>query len=220
MTDEMRAKVEKVMKNLERNKMKPYFCENREEAQALVKTLIKKGETISCGGSKTLDETGIYQMINSPDYNFLDRSAPGMTRPEVEEVYRQTFRADTFFMSTNALTENGELYNVDGNSNRVACIVYGPRQVIMIVGVNKIVENLDEAILRVKTICAPMNTERLGIATPCNKTGKCVSLSKENPFMCDGCGGNTRICCNYVVSAKQRHKDRIKLIIVNENLGY
>ena len=110
MTDEMRAKVEKVMKNLERNKMKPYFCENREEAQTLVKTLIKKGETISCGGSKTLDETGIYQMINSPDYNFLDRSAPGMTRPEVEEVYRQTFRADTFFMSTNALTENGELY--------------------------------------------------------------------------------------------------------------
>lgn len=100
MTDEMRVKVEKVMKNLERNKMKPYFCENREEAQALVKTLIKKGETISCGGSKTLDETGIYQIINSPDYNFLDRSAPGMTRPEVEEVYRQTFRADTFFMST------------------------------------------------------------------------------------------------------------------------
>lgn len=105
MTDEMRAKVEKVMKNLERNKMKPYFCENKEEAQALVKTLIKKGETISCGGSKTLDETGIYQIINSPDYNFLDRSAPGMTRPEVEEVYRQTFRADTFFMSTNALTK-------------------------------------------------------------------------------------------------------------------
>ena len=96
MTDEMRAKVEKVMKNLERNKMKPYFCENKEEAQALVKTLIKKGETISCGGSKTLDETGIYQIINSPDYNFLDRSAPGMTRPEVEEVYRQTFRLDTF----------------------------------------------------------------------------------------------------------------------------
>ena len=118
------------------------------------------------------------------------------------------------------LAVDGELYNVDGNSNRVACIVYGPRQVIMIVGVNKIVENLDEAILRVKTICAPMNTERLGIATPCNKTGKCISLSKENPFMCDGCGGNTRICCNYVVSAKQRHKDRIKLIIVNENLGY
>ena len=102
MTDEMRAKVEKVMKNLERNKMKPYFCENSEEAQALVKTLIKKGETISCGGSKTLHETGIYQMINSPDYNFLDRSAPGMTRPEVEEVYRQTVSYTHLTLPTNS----------------------------------------------------------------------------------------------------------------------
>lgn len=169
MTDEMRAKVEKVMKNLERNKMKPYFCENREEAQALVKTLIKKGETISCGGSKTLDETGIYQIINSPDYNFLDRSAPGMTRPEVEEVYRQTFRADTFFMSTNALTENGELYNVDGNSNRVAALLYGPKSVIVVCGINKIVKNIDEAIKRVKTIAAPQNTIRLALKPPAEK---------------------------------------------------
>ena len=220
MTDEMRAKVEKVMKNLERNRMKPYFCENREEAQALVKTLIKKGETISCGGSKTLDETGIYQMINSPDYNFLDRSAPGMTRPEVEEVYRQTFRADTFFMSTNALTENGELYNVDGNSNRVACIVYGPRQVIMVVGKNKIVPNINAAVERVKKSAAPPNTVRLSCDTPCAKLGECVSLSNENAFICDGCHGESRICCNYVISAQQRHKDRIKVIIVNENLGY
>ena len=220
MTDEMRAKVEKVMKNLERNKMKPYFCENREEAQALVKTLIKKGETISCGGSKTLDETGIYQMINSPDYNFLDRSAPGMTRPEVEEVYRQTFRADTFFMSTNALTENGELYNVDGNSNRVACIVYGPRQVVMVVGVNKIVSNINEAVKRVKEQAAPLNTKRLSCKTPCQVTGKCISLNNEDAMICDGCASPQRVCCNYVISAKQRHKDRIKVIIVNENLGF
>ena len=188
--------------------------------QALVKTLIKKGETISCGGSKTLDETGIYQMINSPDYNFLDRSAPGMTRPEVEEVYRQTFRADTFFMSTNALTENGELYNVDGNSNRVAALLYGPKSVIVVCGINKIVKNIDEAIKRVKTIAAPQNTIRLGIETPCGKTGECVSLRKENPELCDGCHGDTRICCNYVVSAQQRHIDRIKVIIIGEEYGY
>lgn len=90
----------------------------------------------------------------------------------------------------------------------------------MIVGVNKIVKDIDEAIYRVKTVCAPMNTQRLDVKTPCNKTGKCISLSKENPHLCDGCGGDNRICCNYVVSAKQRHKNRIKLIIVNENLGY
>ncbi len=184
----------------------------------LVKTLINKGESVSCGGSVTLDETGVKALMQNGDYDFIDRS--GLEGEQLRNAYIKTFGCDTFFTSSNAVTENGELYNVDGNSNRVACIVYGPRQVIMIVGVNKIVENLDEAILRVKTICAPMNTERLGIETPCNKTGKCISLSKENPFMCDGCGGNTRICCNYVVSAKQRHKDRIKLIIVNENLGY
>lgn len=159
-------------------------------------------------------------MINSPDYNFLDRSAPGMTRPEVEEVYRQTFRADTFFMSTNALTENGELYNVDGNSNRVAALLYGPKSVIVVCGINKIVKNIDEAIKRVKTIAAPQNTIRLGIETPCGKTGECVSLRKENPELCDGCHSDTRICCNYVVSAQQRHIDRIKVIIIGEEYGY
>ena len=90
----------------------------------------------------------------------------------------------------------------------------------MIVGVNKIVKDINEAIYRVKTVAAPANTERLNIATPCNKTGRCMSLSKEDSMICDGCGGDNRICCNYVVSAKQRHKDRIKVIIVNENLGY
>ena len=132
-----------------------------------------------------------------------------MTRPEVEEVYRQTFRADTFFMSTNALTENGDLYNVDG-----------PKSVIVVCGINKIVKNIDEAIKRVKTIAAPQNTIRLGIETPCGKTGECVSLRKENPELCDGCHGDTRICCNYVVSAQQRHIDRIKVIIIGEEYGY
>ena len=123
-------------------------------------------------------------------------------------------------MSTNALTENGELYNVDGNSNRVAALLYGPKSVIVVCGINKIVKNIDEAIKRVKTIAAPQNTIRLGIETPCGKTGKCVSLRKENPELCDGCHGDTRICCNYVVSAQQRHIDRIKVIIIGEEYGY
>lgn len=123
-------------------------------------------------------------------------------------------------MSTNALTENGELYNVDGNSNRVAALLYGPKSVIVVCGINKIVKNIDEAIKRVKTIAAPHNTIRLGIETPCGKTGECVSLRKENPEFCDGCHGDTRICCNYVVSAQQRHIDRIKVIIIGEEYGY
>ena len=127
---------------------------------------------------------------------------------------------DTFFTSSNAVTERGELYNVDGNSNRVACIVYGPRQVIMVVGKNKIVPNINAAVERVKKSAAPPNTVRLSCDTPCAKLGECVSLSNENAFICDGCHGESRICCNYVISAQQRHKDRIKVIIVNENLGY
>ena len=118
MTDELKARIEKTMQNLRRNRMEAYFCENSAEARELVKTLIKKGDVISNGGSVTLKQTGIYDIISSADYNYLDRSREGITREEVEEVYRKTFSADAFFTSSNAVTENGELYNVDGNSNR------------------------------------------------------------------------------------------------------
>ena len=150
----------------------------------------------------------------------LIRSAPGLTREQVEDIYRQTFSADAYFTSTNALTENGELYNVDGNSNRVAAILYGPKSVVVVCGVNKIVKNIDEAIYRVKTKAAPPNTIRLNIDTYCSKQGQCVSLNKENPELCEGCRSEGRICCNYVVCAQQRHINRIKVVIINEELGY
>ena len=143
MTDELKARIDKTMANLKRNKMEPYFCETSAQARELVKTLINKGDTISSGGSVTLKQTGIYDIITSADYNYLDRSREGITREEVEEVYRKTFCADAFFTSTNALTENGELYNVDGNSNRVAAILYGPKSVVVICGVNKLIYSAD-----------------------------------------------------------------------------
>lgn len=214
----MDKRIEKTMKNLEKNGIKPFYVETKEEVVDLVKTLIKKGETVSNGGSASLKETGVMELLNSGDYEFVDRS--GLEGEELRNAYIRAFGADTFFCSSNAVTENGELYNVDGNSNRVACIVYGPRQVIMVVGVNKIVKDINEAIVRVKEIAAPANTVRLDLNTPCNKTGKCVSLCKDNALMCDGCESSARVCCNYVVSAHQRHKDRIKVIIVNENLGF
>ncbi|MBR1483148.1 MAG: lactate utilization protein [Ruminococcus sp.] len=220
MTDAFQARIEKTMQNLRRNRMEAYFCETSAEACAQVRALLQKGDVVSCGGSVTLRQTGVYDLISSADYNFLDRSRPGMTREEVEEVYRKTFMADAFVTSTNAVTENGELYNVDGNSNRVAAILYGPKSVIVVCGVNKIVANLDEAVRRVKTKAAPPNTVRLNLETPCSKTGECVSLRKEQPEMCEGCHGDARICCNYVVCAQQRHVNRIKVILVNEELGY
>ncbi len=220
MTEELKNRIEKTMKNLKRNKMKPYFVQTSAEACDLVKQLLNKGDTVSSGGSVTLKQTGVYDLISSPEYNFLNRSAKGITSEQVEDVYRKTFSADAYVTSTNALTENGELYNVDGNSNRVAAILYGPKSVIVVCGINKIVKNIDEAIYRVKTKAAPPNTVRLGIETPCAKTGQCVSLNKEAPELCEGCHGDGRICCNYVVCAQQRHVDRIKVIIVNEELGY
>lgn len=212
------ADIEKTMKNLKKNNIKPFFVETKEEVVPLIKTLINKGESVSNGGSESLKQAGVFELLKSGDYDFIDRT--GLEGEELRQAYIRAFGCDTFFCSSNAVTENGELYNVDGNSNRVACIVYGPRQVIMVVGVNKIVKNINEAIERVKCKAAPPNTVRLKLNTPCSKTGKCISLMKESPYICDGCASVGRVCCNYVVSAQQRHKDRIKVIIVNENLGY
>ena len=219
MDEALKARVEATLKNLKRNRMEAYYVDTKEQACDLVKTLVQPGATVSCGGSVTLKQTGVYDIIASGDYDFLDRSAC-KTAEETDALYRQVFSADAFFTSANAVTENGELYNVDGNSNRVAAIVFGPKSVICVCGVNKLVKNIDEAIRRVKTKAAPPNTVRLGIETPCAKTGACISLKQEDPDMCAGCHGDGRICCNYVVSAQQRHINRIKVIIIGEEYGY
>lgn len=213
--------IETTMENLEKNNMKPYYCETAEEAKKLVLSLINKGDVVTNGGSVTMKEIGVIDAVKSnKDVTYLDRGAEGLSREEVEEIYRKAFSSDVYLMSSNALTVGGVLYNVDGNSNRVAALLYGPKSVVMVCGVNKIVENLDEAVKRVKCVAAPKNTVRLSTGSYCESKGECASLSKEGAFMCDGCSGAGRICCNYVVSAQQRHKDRIKVIIVNESLGY
>ncbi len=220
MNTDLKVRIDKTIENLKRNKMDAYYCENKEEACELVKTLINKGEVISSGGSVTLKETGVYDIITSSDYNYLDRSAPDLTREQVEEIYRKTFSADTYFTSANAVTENGELYNVDGNSNRVAAILYGPKSVVVVCGYNKLVKNIDEAVKRVKCVAAPKNTIRLNCDTYCAKEGQCVSLNNEDSELCHGCHSDGRICCNYVVCAQQRHINRIKVIIIGEEYGY
>ena len=119
------------------------------------------------------------------------------------------FDSDVYFAGTNAVTENGCLYNVDGNGNRVAAMIYGPKSVVVVVGVNKIVSDLDAAKERVRKIAAPANTVRLSCDTPCAKTGECMD-----------CNSPSRICCNFVVMSNQRVKDRLKVIILDESLGY
>lgn len=203
---------------LRKNNMQAFVAQDCRQAVNLVKDLMAEGETISCGGSVSLAESGVLELMQSGSYNFLDRSKCE-TPQEIEEVYRKAFCADTYLTSANAVTMNGELYNVDGNSNRVAAIAYGPRSVIFIVGCNKIVKDLTEAQLRVKKTAAPANGVRLKLDTPCSKTGECIRCAGGNE-VAQGCQSEGRMCCSYLVSGFQRHKDRYKVILVAQPLGY
>lgn len=211
-------RIQKTGKALENNNMAFYYAETKQDAKNIVESLISENDMVANGGSMTLEECGIMELLRSGKYNFLDREK--YPDEQKSEVYIKSFSADTYLCSSNAITENGEIYNVDGNSNRVACLVYGPKQVIIVAGYNKIVNDISSAIERVKKLSAPINAVRLNCDTYCNKMGECVSFTKENSSMCDGCNSDARICCSYVVSAKQRHKNRIKVIIVGEELGY
>lgn len=211
--------IQKTLQNLTKNNMQAHYCDTSEKALELIKTMINKGDTVTHGGSVTLSQAGVTDLLKNGEYNYIDRST-AKSPEELEKIYTAAFSADVFFSSSNAVTQSGELYNVDGNSNRVAAILYGPKSVIILCGYNKIVRDLDEAVYRVKTTAAPLNCKRLKAGTYCEQTGECLSLSRDVSFVCDGCQGDNRICCNYVVCSRQRHKDRIKVIIVGEELGY
>lgn len=213
----MNEKILKVKKALEQNNMAVHYAENSAEVISIVKTLIKKGDTVSCGGAVTLADTGVDKLLKCGDYNFLDRSAPDLTPEQVNEVYTKTFAADAFFCSANAVTENGELVNVDGRGNRVAALIFGPKRVICIVGVNKIVADVPAAFERIKQVAAPLNAKRLNKNTPCLHTGRCIAVGGG---IAEGCRSENRICANYVISAHQMVKNRINVIICNQTLGY
>ena len=212
-------RINRTAENLKKNNMDFYYAPTKEDVKGIVKNLLKNGDVVTHGGSMTLKQCGITSLLNSGDYKYIDRSA--VDEDKLEQVYRASFSADVYLTSANAITESGVLYNVDGNSNRIAAIAYGPKTVIVVAGYNKIVKDLDEAILRVKRDAAPPNCQRLGNATYCFNPGECVSIKdKAASEMCDGCSSDDRICCNYLVSAFQRHKGRIKVIIVGDTLGY
>ena len=205
----IRLRMERTAEALRKNNM---FCEcadSKEEALEIISELIDENSTVAVGGSMTLFETGVIDMLKDGSYNFLDRYNKELTREEVQEIFIKSFSADVYLTSTNAVTEKGELYNVDGNGNRVAAMIYGPESVIVVAGYNKIVKDLDAAKQRVEEIAAPANCVRLGMGTPCTVVGKCCHCSSEN-----------KICADTVIMGRQRIKDRIKVILVGEELGY
>ncbi len=205
----IRMKMERTAEALRHNNMSCECTESREEALEIVKEYLKLGDSIAVGGSVTLDEVGVLELLRSGPYRFLDRYREGLSPEEKQQIFRQAFSADVFFSSANAITENGELYNVDGTCNRVAPMLFGPTSVIVIAGYNKIVRDLDEAKRRVCEIAAPANATRLHCGTPCTVIGKCAD-----------CDSADRICASTVIMARQRVKNRVKVILVGEEFGY
>lgn len=205
---------------LQKNNMEVFFLETKEETVPLLRTLIHEGASVSLGSSVTLKQCGVFDEVHTDRYRLIDRYTWNNKEEEME-LMRQGLLADVQLMSTNAITEDGLLYNVDCRSSRVAGLLFGPKQVIVIAGVNKIVPSLGDAILRVKTIAAPQNSKRLGYENYCAYTGKCLSANGKNDLCIgEGCRCTNRICCNYVVSGWQHFPGRIKIVLVNEDLGY
>lgn len=205
----MVEKVQTTIRNLERNNMAGYYVTSVFQLHELLESLIFEGETVGCGDSATLKGTGIFDLMRNGKYHFLDKHQDGLSREEKRELYLQNFRADTFLTGVNAVTEDGRLFQIDGNGSRVAPMLYGPKQVIAVVGTNKIVETVEDAIVRTRQIAAPMDAKRLGKDTPCTKLGRCID-----------CHHPQRICNDFVLITGQFEKARIKVIFIEGDFGY
>lgn len=205
----IRLRMERTAESLRKNGFFAVCCENREEALEIVESLLPEDAVVAVGGSVTLNEVGAIELLRSGRYRFHDRYTSGLTREQVEEIFRKSFYCDVYLTGTNAVTEDGKLYNIDGNGNRVAAMIYGPRSVIVIAGYNKIASDVEAARERIKGLAAPANAVRLNCNTPCTKTG-----------MCGDCHSNERICAAETILTYCRQKERIKVILVGEELGY
>lgn len=158
----VRLRMERTAQALRDNNMYCECADNTQEALEILKDLIEEDDTVTVGGSMTLFEAGVIDFLRDGQYEFLDRYEKGISAEQLKEIYRKAFFSDVFITSTNAVIENGELYNVDGNGNRVAAMIYGPESVIVIAGYNKIVKDLDEAKARVQSLAAPGKRSTFG----------------------------------------------------------
>ena len=196
---------QKVIKGLESRNMSGYYAGTKEEALKIALELIPKGSSVTRGGAMSAHEIGLVEALKSPDYNFIDRDKATDKRAAMLAAYD----ADFFLSSANAMTEDGIMINVDGNANRVSAIAQGPKKVIFIVGMNKITKDVDSAMKRARNVAAPINAQRFGLSTPCTATGSCMD-----------CKSPDTICCQILITRYSKHKDRIHVILVNDNLGF
>ncbi len=196
---------EKIIAGLASRNMTGYYVNSKEEALAKALELIPEGCSVTKGGSMSVSEIGLDVALKNGNYNYCDRAAVSDEREA--EIFAYT--ADVFLGSTNAITEDGVLVNIDGNSNRVSAYAYGPKKLVLIVGMNKVAADVDAAMKRARNEAATINAQRFGLNTPCSKTGACMN-----------CKSPDTICCQFLVTRFSRHKDRIHVILVNDNLGF
>jgi L-lactate utilization protein LutB len=185
------------------------FVLKGEEALAIIADLVKPGMKVGFGGSMTLRAIGAPEKVRELGAIVLDHNAPGLDQAKKLEILRSQLTCDLFLSSSNAVTLEGDIVNVDGNGNRVAALTFGPKKTVVVVGANKIVRDLDEALARLETEASPMNNKRLERPNPCVKTGTC-----------EDCRGETRICRVYQILRRRPLLSDFTVIVVGEPLGY
>ena len=197
-----------LVKNLKSRHFDAYYCSTKEEALEKALSLIPAGASVGWGGCVSCQQIGLLDSVRAGDYKALDRDKCN-TPEERDNLMHQCLLADTFLTGANAISLDGQMVNIDGNGNRVAAIIYGPRQVIVVAGMNKVVDTLDAAITRARTVAAPINQQRFGLPNPCTATGSCADCKSE-----------TCICNHIVVTRHCRPVGKIKFILVGEDLGF
>lgn len=196
-----------LVKNLRSRHFEAYYCADRSSALEKALELIPKGASVGWGGAMSAEEIGLIDAVRSGGYHAIDRDK-GATPEERDQIMRQCLSAQVFLTGANALSLDGQMVNIDGNGNRMAAIVYGPESVIVVAGMNKVMDSLEDAVTRAKTVAAPMNKQRFGAVTGCAETGVCVNCKSE------GC-----ICNQILITRHCRPAGRIKFILVGEALG-
>ncbi|MCR4990502.1 MAG: lactate utilization protein [Lachnospiraceae bacterium] len=196
---------QKTIKGLKSRNMTGYYASSKEEALKIALDLIPEGSSVTMGGAMSAHEIGLVDKLKSGNYEFIDRDAYEDKRAAMLAAYD----ADFFLSSANAMTDDGILVNIDGNSNRVSAIAQGPKKVIFIVGMNKVCPDVDSAMKRARNVAAPTNAQRFGLSTPCTEIGTCMN-----------CKSPDTICCQILITRYSRHQERIHVILVNDNLGF
>jgi L-lactate utilization protein LutB len=196
---------QKTIKGLQSRNMTGYYAQDRDEALKIALSLIPEGSTVTMGGGMSVHEIGLPKALKEGDYTFIDRDE----YEDKREAALLAYDADVFLASCNAMTDDGVLVNIDGNSNRVSAIAFGPKKVVFIVGMNKVCGDVDGAMKRARCVAATTNAQRFGLSTPCAKTGACLD-----------CKSPDTICCQFLITRFSRHAGRIHVILVNDNLGF